>query len=474
VLEAWRSLRGLPVYEPVADGHCTQPYGALIPWLQGEIFRWVGPNSASGRVLSLVSGLALVGLLAVTMRGERSTWYLFFALAALLGVNHRSGQYFAENKPDLTALLFAVAGTFLIGLGQERRKWRYVTLGSACLVAGFFFKQTAFVFSAVPIVALVLRWRRPARSEIVLALFPLAVAVGAVLALKIFNPTVYYYMIKSHTTFSLNGRRTARMVWDLFLDSPIFLVLLTECIVFDSRALRDDSRVRWLMAVLIVLVPYGGVTAGKVGGWYNSLLPALLAMMAFCVLRLPRLLKGLNESSSPLPARMLLGGVFGFLLLLSTFPHMSKDNNLLASRTSFDLEYDRAVSLTARLPGRVVCPEDPTIPLYAKGFAGLSVFAERDYRTVNGTWPTAIPDTVLAECREADYVVDISDYWQDPVKENSLRALSFEPAPELGADLSCYRIWRRKSPDRATVSSRTALNKYSGRDALRVLPLYEP
>jgi hypothetical protein len=226
--------------------------------------------------------------------------------------------------------------------------------------------------------------------------------------------------------------------------------------------------------VLIVLVPYGGVTAGKVGGWYNSLLPALLAMMAFCVLRLPRLLKGLNESSSPLPARMLLGGVFGFLLLLSTFPHMSKDNNLLASRTSFDLEYDRAVSLTARLPGRVVCPEDPTIPLYAKGFAGLSVFAERDYRTVNGTWPTAIPDTVLAECREADYVVDISDYWQDPVKENSLRALGFEPAPELGADLSCYRIWRRKSPDRATVSSRTALNEYSGRDALQVLPLYEP
>jgi hypothetical protein len=445
VMEAWRSFRGMPVYEMGPDVHSTHVYGALVPWVQGEVFRWAGPNNVSGRVLSLVSALALVALLAVTMRGERSAWYLLIALAAFLGVNHRSGQYFAENRPDLTALLFAAAGTLLNGLGQERRRWPYVALGSASIVAGFFFKQTAFIFAAVPFVALVLRWRRPTPREIALALFPLAVAAGVVFAIKNLYPTIYYYMFDSHTSFRLDGRRTARMIWDFLLDSPLFLVLFTECIVLDSRSLRDDPRVRWLIAVLIVAIPYGGLTAGKVGGWCNSLLPALFPMMAFCVLRLPRLLQGLSEPSSPPPARVLLGGVLAFFLLMSTYPHMSQENNLLASRTSFDLEYDRALSWVAGLPGKVVCPEDPTIPLYAKGFAGRSVFAERDTRPVNGEWPTAIPDPVLADCRAADYVVDVSDYFQDPVKEQSLRTLGFEPAPWMATDLRSYHIWQRKS-----------------------------
>src|SRR5262245_5186897 len=45
VMEAWRSLRGLPVYDLSPDGHSTHFYGALVPWVQGEIFRWVGPNN---------------------------------------------------------------------------------------------------------------------------------------------------------------------------------------------------------------------------------------------------------------------------------------------------------------------------------------------------------------------------------------------------------------------------------------------
>ena len=120
VVEAWRSLRGMPVYEISPDGHSTHMYGALVPWLQGKIFRWFGPNNSSGRVLSLVSALAAVSLLAVTMRGERSTWYLLIAWAAMLGVNHRSGQYFAENRPDVPSMLFAAAGVLLMGVGMER------------------------------------------------------------------------------------------------------------------------------------------------------------------------------------------------------------------------------------------------------------------------------------------------------------------------------------------------------------------
>ena len=204
VIEAWRSSRGMPVYELAPEGHSTHVYGALVPWVQGQIFRVVGPNNVSGRLLSVISGLAVVALLAVTMRGERSAWYLVVAAALILGSNNRSEQYFAENRPDMTALLFGAAGVLLIAAGQERRRWLLTAIGTACLVTGFFFKQTAFIFGAVPLAALVLHWRRPDRSELILAGLPLAVSVGVILALKIVNPTVYHYMIYVPKAFGLD------------------------------------------------------------------------------------------------------------------------------------------------------------------------------------------------------------------------------------------------------------------------------
>src|SRR6516165_3637610 len=64
VVEAWRSLKGMPVYELPPEGHATHMYGALVPWVQGEIFRWTGANNVTGRLLSLVSSLLLVTVLA--------------------------------------------------------------------------------------------------------------------------------------------------------------------------------------------------------------------------------------------------------------------------------------------------------------------------------------------------------------------------------------------------------------------------
>ena len=195
----------MPVYELPSQGHSTHVYGALVPWLQGEIFRWIGPNNVSGRILTLVSALAAVTLLAVTMRGERSTWYHLIAWAAFLGVNHRSGQYFAENRPDMTSMMFAAAGVLLMGVGLERRRGMSVTLGIACLVVGFFFKQTAFIFATVPILALALRWRRPSRSEILLATLPMIVSLSVILVLKLLSPTIYYFMIDVPRAFALDA-----------------------------------------------------------------------------------------------------------------------------------------------------------------------------------------------------------------------------------------------------------------------------
>ncbi len=445
IVEAWRSARGMPVYDLSTHGHATHMYGAFVPWVQGELFRWIGSNNVSGRVLTLVSALATVTLLAVGLRGERSTSYLAIAWAAILGVNHRSGQYFAENRPDMTALMFATAALLLFAFGQERRRTLLVVLGSTCLVVGFFFKQSVAVFAAVPLVALILRWRRPRPSEIVLASVPLAFVVGTILGLKLLNPAIYHYMIEVPGGYSINWPRATKFLWELLLDSPLFLVVLAEWLLVDDGSPRKDPRVLWILAVLAVAVPFSAVSHAKVGGWPNSLLPALLAMMTFCILRLPRLLTRLDDPVSPLSSRLIFGSFLALLLVMTTFPHLTYANNLIVSAAPWDQAYWKAVELVRELPGTVVCPEDPTIPLHAKQYAGQNFFSEKDAHPRNGRWPDEIPERSLAEIRRADYVVDVINYWGENIDEKLLENLGFAPTEDVVVDPGCYKIWRRKT-----------------------------
>jgi hypothetical protein len=238
--------------------------------------------------------------------------------------------------------------------------------------------------------------------------------------------------------------------------------LLGECIFFDHRFLEKDPRVRWLFAVFAVTIPFSAITAGKAGGAPNSLLPALLAMAAFCVLRLPRLFeRHLLHSSPGVP--LMRGALVAFLMLMSVFPHMSRSHGLFEPKNAWDREYTKVVRLVEKLPGTVMCPEDPTIPLYGKGYAGQNIFSEFDTHLVNGQWPTVPPAGFTAHCKTADYVVDVADYWQDLVTDDLLRSFGFEPVPQIGVGLECYRVWRRVALGPESRTSRTAFNE-SGRN----------
>jgi hypothetical protein len=457
IVEAWRSLQGMPVYELSREGHATHMYGALVPWLQGELFRWIGPNNVSGRALSLVASLLTVTVLALSMKNGRSPWYLAIGWAAILGVNHRSGHYFAENRPDMPALLFATLAMVLFWCGQERRRGLFFVLGSACLIVGFFVKQTVMVFSAVPMVVLVLRWRRPRRSEALFAMLPLVVSAATILLLKTLNPTVYHYMVEVPGGYSISWPRVIKFLWEVLLDSPLFLFLLGEWIVYNDETTREDSRMPWLLAVLAVAIPFSALSHAKVGGWPNSMLPALLAMTSFCALRLPRLLERLENLASPLPSRLAYATFLALLLLMTTFPHLTVANGPLVTVSPWDQEYWKVVAIARTLPGKVICPEDPSIPLHAKHYAGKNIFSEKDARPSNGAWPTVTPDTVLAELRTAEFVVDVTNYWGENVDETMLEELGFERDGAFALDVECYRIWRRTTVDRAGPGNRTAL-----------------
>jgi hypothetical protein len=438
VVEAWRSLRGLPVYEIGPEGHATHFYGALVPWVQGEIFRWVGPNNRSGRVLTLLSALATITLIAASMRTKGSGWTMIVAWAALLGLNHRTLQYYSENRPDMTAMFLTTAAVLLMALGLERRRWSWLLAGTVCLIAGFFFKQTAAPFAAVPMIVLALRGRRPARIEVLLALAPLA-AMGAVLASLRSFPAIYHYMIEVPRLYRVDWPRAANHFREFLLESPLFVVLIGEWLIADRGSLRKDARMPWLIATLAVAVPSCAVAQAKVGGAPNSMLPALLAMWAFCALRMPGALAWLEGRATSAGGRVVLGGFAAVLVLLTVFPRLYP----VTGRPPWDVTYDGAVAAVSRLPGTVVCPEDPTIPLFAKSYAGRGLFAEMDAHPNAGALPEDLPAPIVDELRAADYVVDIRDYWFDHLEDRHLRELGFEPADGVAGEPPPYRIWRR-------------------------------
>src|SRR5262249_46772471 len=118
-----------------------------------------------------------------------------------------------------------------------------------------------------------------------------------------------------------------------------------------------------------------------------------------------------------------------------------------------------AVALVTRLPGTVICPEDPTIPLYAHKRAGRNLFAELDAHPRNGAWPSELPASVLDEFRTADYVVDIQNYWDDHVDDRVLEDLGFVRDRGVSLDPAYYRIWRRSEQSAPPSEPRTALNR---------------
>ena len=75
----------------------------------------------------------------------------------------------------------------------------------------------------------------------------------------------------------------------------------------------------------------------------------------------------LENPAWPVNSRLILGSFVALLMLMTAFPHMTKSYNPIASLPYWDGEYWEAVSVAKALPGKVICPEDPTIRALRQG-----------------------------------------------------------------------------------------------------------
>jgi hypothetical protein len=270
---------------------------------------------------------------------------------------------------------------------------------------------------------------------------------------------LWHFMVEVPAQYPVPILRAGRISVQFLAGLPVLLLALVHWLFTDAADDWQLPRVRWMMAALICAVPASVLAAAKEGGTQNSLIPALLTAGSFCAWRSPAALAFLRDATRPLPLRVLGGTVLGVFLFAHVYPSPGDMVNRGALRQGGGTTDRARVIAEARfLPGKVICPDDPTIPLLANGYAGRTAVFEAD--AVH--WDLGRNQALAREIDSADYVIMIRHVvspdgsevvatnfdWatNDDRKESVLQASGFTRVEFQAASAPAYGLWRRTGP----------------------------
>jgi hypothetical protein len=474
VADAWRMLQGQAIYATGTD-HATHMYGPLTTVVLAHAFEFTGPALEVGRLVNTISGIAVVVLLAAIFGGsDRLTFAVSIAL--LLAANGRTEYYFVQTRPDMVSAFFATLALIVLYHAQEPkgkapRRVAIIIAGSALLVIAVMFKQTAGAFVFVPALAMLAKPRKFSfRNQFLFATIPivgLSVTLGAIWYLA---PGLWHFLIEVPGQYKYSVL-TAGQTGASLLSLPLFVLASMHWLLTDARDNWQMLRVRWLMAAMICAIVVSLAAVAKDGGVDNSLIPALLAIGAFCAWRTPVAFAFLRDNSRPLSLRIGTGILFGILLFGHAYP-----NSWPLDQTNLKEGYGgdaRALVIAEahELPGKVVCPDDPAIPLMAKGYAGRTAVFESDAiglaaaGVAGSDWGTGRVQAVLKEIDSADYVITVMPDGASPdtpqARQDLLQAHGFIKSEFRTTSSPVYELWQRARPQAFLPHCRTRRVKAS-------------
>ena len=184
-----------------------------------------------------------------------------------------------------------------------------------------------------------------------------------------------------------------------------------------------------------------GAAVAKLGGQSNSYLMAFLAMATFTIVMLPDMLTKLATMARSRFTSIALATFLCLVLLADATSVERYQYWASATRAYGDAHYKQIVKRVHRLHGRVVCPDDPTIPLKAKGYAGRNIIAELDALG----WHSR-PAYLHSQLRKADYVIRVAGIWTPQVSPKELAKLGFKPVNDPVFAKSAYTLYHRSKP----------------------------
>jgi len=448
IADAYRASVGLPVYTDPQIDHATHIYGPLLTYTIGLIFKLTGVNFIAGHLVPLVAIIWIIAALAA-IYFRRLPWVFAIAgVAVLMSFNLRTNTFFSQIKADMPALGISLLALILIFQAMEKGRWACYPLALVSFCGAYLFKQTAAMFTIVPLLSLLLRQRGSIRAWLAVAGPPAAIA-ALIFAIWVFAPNVHYHMITAVSRWPIQFGRLAVSPLRFVSFSPLPLVALCMMILIRPGISLSDPKLRWLVAACVGSLPGSFLAWSKLGGGLNSFLPALLPLNVISIVGIAAAWETICANPISRVRAHAFAWLMALVMMVGGVVTSQGELQALFFDGHGDGHYPQVVERVRQLKGRVICPDDPTIPILALGQTGRSSWAEYDTMASQ-----SVPDYFSTEVMGADYVVVVNSYALIVMTPEFLRALNFEPAGWGGADMGMYALWRKSPAGRGDNRSR--------------------
>lgn len=444
---ATRVGQGEPMYARMNEPRSIEP-GLYAPgqvYLLAGIFRITGPQLWAFRALNLAAGAVFILCLLRAFGLDRRLWTALLGAAVLLGVDRQLTGLWELPRLDAILALFGLLYVLAAWRAVSRDSIRWGLVSLAILLVGFFWKQTIIGLSPAPFVASL--FVRPRASRRIQAFYLLAVPLllgCTVAAIALLSPNMFEAVFRTGAQFRVQPRWLALFAYNLANSTPLLWFTAAWIVARPERfGGAEPNRFTWALAVFITSLPLGFAAGAKVGGGPNSFVFFLYAAYGIFLACVPRLADYLSSREEPLAKRLILSTILGIGLIWTTANILHLPTRVVLGRWYGDHGRAEILRLARELPGKVVCPQDPTIPLFARGYAGATVANEWDRRI----WKWPLPK-VVQEMEEADYVITwgrpgTTETWTFDDGLLELERLGYQRQETPTLEGSGYSIWRR-------------------------------
>jgi hypothetical protein len=318
--------------------HCLYP--PVFPFLQSLLIQIFGEKLITGRLISLLSLIAIMYLGYKVFKIESKDRFLILLFVVMLPL--RATMRWAHiGRIDLLAIAFSVAGIYFYYKNKNEFKNIYISM--IFFTLAFLTKQTSIIAPAAVFLDLILqrRFKFFLKSLLVYALHILvSLSVLAVLTNGLFFLHVFSY--NSAISYYLPD---ALRFMVFFIE--LVPILLLFCL---AHAILSRKISLWLIYLFLA---FGGIlTAGRIIASYNHTLEAQVALVFCCFFSMEWLIKRYRKHK-PAILFIWVGFLIAVLMLVPTFDWSYNEKNS-----------DALVQKIASVPGEVIV-EDPTYSILA-------------------------------------------------------------------------------------------------------------
>lgn len=460
LVKAWQYQEGIPIYSSIENYPASWMYGPLKLYLIGGFFQITGINFWVGRLISLIAIISVIFLLFKLFLKveEEKIIYVYIAISIIFTYDLKL-NIFATTRPEGIPILCSLIFLIICYQALKFKSLILIIFSSLILVLGFFFKQTVAVTAIVPIIATILSRQKSELTHLFLAIIPLLSILGSVLYLFLFQPEIYHFMLEVPSQYEVPLSSLFQWSYNFLTYVPLLYLFLYHHWLTANKSVNNENDSKqtayseecdlttWIFLTILVMAVVGVISAAKEGGTWNSLAYSIFGIYAFILMKMENFLSSLmNIARRNFWSGVLLSSMVGIMILLGGLT--GKASDLKPKLTGYGSStYWEVVETVESLPGKVVCPQDPTIPLLTtKKYAGRSIIFE--YDASGWKWP--LP-SVLSEVASSNYVVTLGKNkgswreWPFINHKKILQDLEFEPMKIEKLENSDYQIWQKSS-----------------------------